>query len=177
MAALFLLLPARTVTAQDDKPRDLNRYVTGERFEMNWGVSPEGIDKLKLRARDFLWQQWKQKRLAYFLVADCLIYPEGCNDSIEYKIYVEPDEKGRWIVVIESERVESAWMTGKDKEQRTPLNSSVYSEVKKLEARRTSKCWPLFSEHGFEPPQNVYRLLLTNAAPGKDDVRRACAEF
>ncbi|HEV2801171.1 MAG TPA: hypothetical protein VGW12_11780 [Pyrinomonadaceae bacterium] len=161
---------------RETKPRDLNRYEIGERYELSWR-DPKEIEELKLKARDYLWRQWQQKRLTYFLVADCLVYPEGCDDSIEYKIYIEPDEKGRWLVVIESERVESAWMLGKDKEERTPRGRSVYSEVKKLEARQTSACWPLFNEQRVEPPPNFYRLLLTDKASSKDNARPACIEF
>jgi hypothetical protein len=166
-----------TLAAQEEKPRDLSRYTIGERFEMTWGLDPDGVEKLKLRARDYLWEQWRQKRLTYFLVADCLVYPEGCNDSIEYKFYVEPDETGRWLVVIESERVVSAWMSGKDKEERSPLGRNVYASVKKLAAKETSACQPLFSDRRAEQAPKVYRLLLESGLMGKDRARPSCAEF
>ena len=166
-----------TLTAQEEKPRDLSRYTIGDRFEMNWGLNPDGVEKLKLRARDYLWEQWRQKRLTYFLVADCLVYPEGCNDSVEYKFYVEPDETGRWHVVVESERVVSAWMSGKDKEERSPLGRNVYDSVKKLAAKETSACSLLFSDSRVEQAPKVSRLLLDSGKAGKDRTHRACVEF
>ena len=177
-AIALLCFCAVAATAQEQKPRDLSRYTIGDRFEMSWALNPEGIEKLKLRARDYLWEQWRQKRPTYFLVADCLIYPEGCDDSVEYKIYVEPDEKGRWQVIIESERVESAQMTGKDKEERSPRGTNVYTEVKKLAATEQSLCWPLLTDERAEQASKSYRLLLTSGETGKkDQERKPCAEF
>lgn len=173
---VLFYLCSSTGAAQERKPRDLNRYTIGDRFELTWGLGQAGLERVRQKARDYLWEQWQRKQLTYFMVSDCVIYPEGCDDSIEYKIYVEPNEKGQWLVVIEPEYVESAFMSGKDKEQRSPGERSVYSAVKKLAAGENSGCFTLFTERSEEPSQFA-RLRLTSGESGIDDRTKRCIYF
>jgi hypothetical protein len=173
---LFSLCASANPAQEKTKPRDLDRYEVGDRYDLTWGLGPDGLEKLKVKARDYLWEQWQQKRLTFFLVADCVIYPEGCDDSVEYKIYIEPDEKGRWGIVIESEHVVSAWMSGKDKEERTPRGKSVYTKVEKLAAGESADCYPLLKDRS-ERPSQAPRLRLTSDYSGKDDRLKSCVYF
>lgn len=173
---LFSLCASAHPAQEKTESRDLDRYEVGDRYELTWGLAPDELDKLKLKARDYLREQWRRKRPTYFLVADCLIYPEGCDDSVEYKIYIEPDAKGRWRIVVESERVISAWMSGKDKAERSPRGRRVFAAVEKLAAGEPTDCYALFTERS-EHPSQVPRLRLTSDEPGKDDARKSCVYF
>jgi hypothetical protein len=83
--------------AQSSASRDLSRYKKGSSYECEYAINAEKKERQDASLREFLWDNWQKKRLAY------------CTVSIAYNIdtpweiknyYVEPGTDKLWRVIV-----------------------------------------------------------------------------
>jgi hypothetical protein len=170
----FLLLGVMCVAgAQEQSRRDLDAYADGGSYELSWAARGEDqLEKMKGKARDFIWEHWRRKRAARISIRDATIYPEGPDDSITYIFYVEPDRNGGWQLTEEFNHYVSARLNGGEAEN--GKGAITYSQVERIKAGDVSDCPALLSGRPELYPK-TYRLRLTKSQPLKDKSVQPCA--
>lgn len=156
--ALLLSQPAGAATAQEQQPRDMSAYAEASPIFLTWGVPSDEHERLIEQARSFLWSNWQQKRRAHVSIKDCTIYPEGCDDHKTYDFYVEPDERGRWRIQLETEHTVLD-RPAEGRRAETTRRQDVYFPVERVEAGAEAPCWPIFREPPTVRP-GTHRLRL-----------------
>jgi hypothetical protein len=159
---LLLMLFGQIALAQNTKKRDFARYENGGTFDFSWSLGPKARERMKSEMREFLWEHWKQKRLAHVVATFYTI--EG--DPTTHNLYIEPDENGHWHVVSEYKR-ECCWFYAMEKKKRKRerrKGTDIYDTVERIEEIKNGKVtWKVISD-GYRRAPSVYRIRLRNAA-------------
>jgi hypothetical protein len=156
---IFLTLTVISVpmiVAQDAKKQTDDSYVQ-RAFEIKYGDSQEFRDDMKAQAREFIWENWRQKRSAHCAFTERTI--EG--DPTNYHFYVGQGAGGRWQVLVEVE-YNCCWfysMEGKERKIER-VRENIYYSVEQVEPGNERA----ISEKESRKP-NTYLLRLSN----KDD--------
>ena len=132
--ALLFALGGESYFGQDRPQRDLTKYQNGGTFDFRWSVTGEARSKMASELRDFVWQQWTQKRLAH--VAATYYTIEG--DPTTYNFFVEPDANQSWHVVAEYES-ECCWNYGLEKPARPRKRESGVAQYDIVERTATPR--------------------------------------
>lgn len=128
---LLLILSCHPSAAQSIKKRQLNLYDDGGKFDFNWSITYEERQTLKTQLRDFLQARWSQEKLGRVIAAFYTV--EG--DPLIADFYIEPDTKGRWIIVEEWERTCCA-LYQLEKKKRKPVTTkgkTIYETTEVVE--------------------------------------------
>lgn len=88
------LLLANLPAPAADPPRDLSHYDVAGPYKLDYGQPRAEHEHLKGQIREFLWTHWRQHRRATVVATYQFI--EGI---VRLSYYVEPDKKGRWVIV------------------------------------------------------------------------------
>ena len=78
--------------------RDLSLYEQGKTYDFSWG-KPKTLRAEHEEFREYLWQKWSNQRRTKVTATFYSI--EGDPTTSTY--YIEPDESGRWHIIVESE--------------------------------------------------------------------------
>lgn len=109
--------------------RDLSLYVQGGHFNCDFYVDKSGsqINRNEKRARNFVWNNWREKNRAYLR----LTYSSDDATSTSH-IFVEPDEEGKWQVI---------WRIVRDSNEIDDVPKVV--SIEKVEDKPEKKQWAL----------------------------------
>lgn len=88
-------------TAASPGKRDLSRYEKAGTLSFNAGASKQERDSVLEQARGFLLRKWQARGLGQVI----LRRPDAHGRETLSAFYVEPDEGGRWCVVLETDGV------------------------------------------------------------------------
>ena len=125
---------AQATFAQTAKKRDPLKYDDGGVVDFNWGRHCE-FEFLAERLRDFVWRHFHEHHLG--VIEQRAYSIEG--DPGYSKIFIEPDEKGVWQIVVEA-RYECCWFYGMQKPRKKRETTYDYFILKSVE-RVEAKYW------------------------------------
>ena len=108
--------------------------------------------------RGFLWEHWKERRLG--LVKAIFHSIEG--DQTSSSFFVEPDAKGRWRIMVESESTISALLP-KGRKPRREITREDYDQIDRVEPNGNETNLIPISSGDVRDPQS-YRLRLRNSS-------------
>lgn len=165
LLALSCYLGGQVALAQEAEKRDLSRYERGpEPTLRHWyGSMVDDEEGAKARVREFLWKQWREKRLTRCAIT--VSYTHGEGQTTHY--YVEPNSGGQWRVAVESES-SGGFHQAAQGEDITPKTTVVgtYTIVSRVDAMSGR---PVPEKEKRKPES--YTLLLSEGKPGaKDEV-------
>ena len=176
IACLLLALPCgaavRGASGQETGARDLSRYEQGCEFTLrHWhGQMMDDEEGAKARVREFLWKRWRDKRLTHCAIV--VGYTHGDSTTTNY--YVEPDEKGRWRIAVEtvssccSLEVMQAAMEGRKMEREVVTRVvGVYYLVSRVDAQSGRPV----AEKEKRKAETYTLLLREGKPPAKDEIR------
>lgn len=129
---LLLIVGFQNSTAQSIKKRQLNLYDKGGKFEFSWNVEHAERQTRKTKLRDFLRAKLSQKQLAQ--VTATFYTLEG--DPLISNFYIEPNEKGVWIILEEWQKT-CCWFYQLEKKKRkfvTTKGKRIYETSETVEA-------------------------------------------
>lgn len=161
LLALSTLMSTPTAQSQEIQKRDLSRYEKGEEsFLRHWyGEMLDDEAGAKARVRQFLWDRWRAKRLAYISIV--IGYTHGDSQATNY--YVEPDKDGRWRIAVEtvSSCCSQDVMSGlkKEIEHKTRIIGEYY-----IVSRMDAESGSFVPETERRKPES-YTLLLSEGKP------------
>jgi hypothetical protein len=119
---------------------------------------------MRPKLREFVWEHWRQKRLARVVATFYSI--EG--DPITYRMFIEPDATGRWRVLSEYESECCALYALEKKRKKIKRQREtgivIYDIVERVEELKTDKVtWKVIAEE--ESRESVkYSLRLRKGA-------------
>lgn len=159
---VFLLsFPASHISfAQEVIKRDLSRYQKTEIFDLGYSfTSGHATEEQTLaEARRFLWDNWQQKRLAYFIIRSRSM--EGDPTTNYY--YIESDTSGCWRVMREWESWCCGNMVMEGREKERTSGTDFYYNIERIDAS-TGKLIP---DKEFRQPES-YQLRLIQKTQGR----------
>jgi hypothetical protein len=117
----------------------------------------EKRDKIAGEIRGFLWEHWKERRLA--LVKATFFSIEGDHTSSGF--FVEPDAKGCWRITVESESIISALLP-KGRKPRREITHDDYDVIDRVEANGNAAIQISIPENEVRQPQ-AFELRLRNS--------------
>jgi hypothetical protein len=94
MRILALVLAATSLSLAQEQKRDLSKYDAIGPYKIVKFASGPKTDQSEAEIREFLWTHWRQHRRGTLTVTHQ--YVEGI---IRAEYFVEPDRKGRWGIV------------------------------------------------------------------------------
>ena len=107
--------------------------------------------------REFLWRHWNQREPSQL---EATFYSlEG--DPGRYRIFVKPDKKGRWQIIVEFEQIEAALLPPGEKPRRT-TNKATYASMTRIKKDSDSR---IAAEAEADP--STYQLVLEGARNAK----------
>jgi len=117
----------------------------------------EKRERMAGEIRGFLWEHWKDRRLA--LVKATFFSIEG--DHTASSFFVEPDAKGCWRIRVESESIISALLL-KGRKPRHEISQEDYDEIDRVEAGGSGPSVIPIPKDEIRHPQ-MYQLRLKNS--------------
>ena len=118
----------------------------------------EKRERMAGEIRWFLWEHWKERRLG--LVKAIFYSIEG--DQTSSSFFVEPDAKGRWRIMVESESTISALLP-KGRKPRREITREDYDQIDRVEPNDNETNLIPISSGNVRDPQS-YRLRLRNSS-------------
>ena len=89
-----------SVTAGQEKPRDLTRYDTAGPFTIGVKLNVATRAAMNAEIRAFIWNHWYQRRLGQLTA----IYYSREGDRSDVSYFVEPNEGGVWHLAVTIDR-------------------------------------------------------------------------
>lgn len=101
---VFATLEGQLGQAQETKARNVKSYTTIGPFKLSVPpmMDPESYARVGKEVREFIWEHWRRRRLAFVQVSSVTV--EGEQSTFSY--YVEPDESDRWHIRVTIEGIE-----------------------------------------------------------------------
>jgi len=172
LAVMLLTLPylmgVPATSSQEIEKRDLSQYEKGkESFLRHWyGEMLDDEARAKARVRAFLWERWRAKRLAYISIV--IGYTHGDSQATNY--YIEPDNEGRWRIVVEtvSSCCSQDVMSGQKKEieHKTRIIGEYY-----IISRMDAESGSFVPKKEKRKPESYTLLLSDGKSRAKDEIR------
>ena len=137
--------------------RDVARYDTIGPFEIGGEPGFEKDEKALGQIRAFIWEHWNGQKRGWLSATFYTI--EG--DKTTSKFFVEPDQKGAWRLIIDSESIVSARSPKRQRPKHT-LRHEVYDQLDWVErtCNLSERCRSVTEQAVQDPPR--YLLLLIN---------------
>jgi hypothetical protein len=137
--------------------RDLTAYDKAGPYTIDYEPPYKG-DKYLGEIRGFLWEHWKERRLA---VVKATFYTIEGDPTISTS-FVEPDAKACWRITVESESIISALLP-KERKPRREITREDYDQIDRVEPNENETNLIPISSGDVRDPQS-YRLRLRNTS-------------
>lgn len=121
-------------SAQNYPNKNRSDYIDGGAYDFSWNLGPERLKDQWPIVREFIWNNWKEKRAAKLVIT---LYSIEGDPTINH-IFIESDKAGKWIIVREYESY-CCWFFAFEKKKRMKKRirgRKVYDVLELLEQNR-----------------------------------------